>query len=59
MSETPKKMAKNSNQQSEVKSRIDSNAVIIDPIDYSFRDLMHFEGISSIDFFIFEITFTF
>jgi hypothetical protein len=46
MSETPKKLTKISNQQ-QVKSRIDANAVIIDPIDYSFRDLMHFEGTSS------------
>ncbi len=48
MSDTPKKMSKKSNhQQLEVKSRIDSNAVIIDPIDFSFRDLMHFEGMST------------
>jgi hypothetical protein len=31
--------------QVETKSRIDSKAQIIDPIDFSFKDIMNFEGI--------------
>jgi hypothetical protein len=48
MSETPnmkQKSSKTSNQQHSItKSKTDSKAEIVDPIDFSFRDLMHFEG---------------
>jgi hypothetical protein len=42
MSEINKKYKEH---QVETKSRIDSKAQIIDPIDFSFKDIMNFEGI--------------
>lgn len=42
MSESLKKIQKES--QVQAKSRIDSRAEIIDPIDFSFKDLMNLEG---------------
>lgn len=38
--------------QESVKSRIDSRAQIIDPIDFSFKDLMSLEGKLQIEIFI-------
>ena len=43
MSEVTSKKNKNENQVA-IKSRIDSKAELIEPIDYSFKDLMNFEG---------------
>lgn len=41
MNDTVKKQREN---QIDVKPRIDSNAQLIDPIDFSFKDLMNFAG---------------
>jgi hypothetical protein len=43
MSETHKKQQHKEHQVA-ARSRIDSNAQLIDPIDYSFKDILNFEG---------------
>ena len=45
MTETPKKTSKNINQQALIRSKTDSKAVLVDQIDFSFRDLMVLEGL--------------
>lgn len=55
MSEVSKKNPKEN--QIQAKSRIDSKAELIEPIDFSFKDLMHLEGFQcdKIFYFLFSV----